>query len=293
MALWPNNRTDILGRFPVGQSGYLAFSEVAQNPQKRIAYFAGSAIAATSSVPEGSAGSASNLILPIVGGAMASANNAVDFSITASGNALAGGPMSGDAPISVVGNDSQLSMTMGMDGSASMTLDAGTAALAMTISLDGSVSWSLTGNDSSLSLIVPFGGSTTISLTGSADLRGLLSMSGQSTSATELSPESLASAVLNAIASEYNAPGTIGNKINSAASGGVDYAALANAVWGQIIEGGLDAAEFMRLLMAPIAGDMEKVSDTVRAFKSLDGTKDRVRADVINGERNVTFLDGT
>lgn len=48
---------------------------------------------------------------------------------------------------------------------------------------------------------------------------------------TTLSPENLAAAVWNAIAADYNTAGTMGNKLNSAASGGVDYGALADAVW--------------------------------------------------------------
>jgi hypothetical protein len=45
-----------------------------------------------------------------------------------------------------------------------------------------------------------------------------------------LSPQSLAAAVWSAIATQYNVTGTMGNKLNSAASGSIDYAALAAAV---------------------------------------------------------------
>jgi len=47
---------------------------------------------------------------------------------------------------------------------------------------------------------------------------------------TELSPENLAANVWNAIATEYNTAGTMGNKLNLASSGGVDYQALSEAV---------------------------------------------------------------
>jgi hypothetical protein len=43
--------------------------------------------------------------------------------------------------------------------------------------------------------------------------------------------------ILNAQASQYNNTGTIGQKINSAASGGVDYNALAEAVWDSEVSG--------------------------------------------------------
>lgn len=46
-----------------------------------------------------------------------------------------------------------------------------------------------------------------------------------------LSPQNLAAAVWSALAAQYNDSGTMGNKLNLAASGGVDYDALAQAVW--------------------------------------------------------------
>jgi len=45
-----------------------------------------------------------------------------------------------------------------------------------------------------------------------------------------LSPQSLAAAVWSALAAQYNEAGTMGNKMNSAASGNIDYATLAAAV---------------------------------------------------------------
>ena len=46
----------------------------------------------------------------------------------------------------------------------------------------------------------------------------------------DLTPEGIKDAVWSASAAVYNASGTMGNKVNSAASGGVDYTALASAV---------------------------------------------------------------
>lgn len=47
----------------------------------------------------------------------------------------------------------------------------------------------------------------------------------------ELTPEGIKDAVWGALAASNNTPGTMGNKVNSAASGGVDYTALGQAVW--------------------------------------------------------------
>jgi len=48
---------------------------------------------------------------------------------------------------------------------------------------------------------------------------------------TELTTDSIAAAVWNAISSSFNDAGTMGNKLNTASSGGVDMDALAQTVW--------------------------------------------------------------
>jgi hypothetical protein len=52
-----------------------------------------------------------------------------------------------------------------------------------------------------------------------------------------LSPTALAMAVWNALANEYNDTGTMGQKLNSAAVGGVDYDSLAAAVLDAVLTG--------------------------------------------------------
>lgn len=54
---------------------------------------------------------------------------------------------------------------------------------------------------------------------------------GESTTVQSLSPDGLARAVWNSVAAQYGDNATMGAKLNSAASGGVDYAALGLAVW--------------------------------------------------------------
>lgn len=57
------------------------------------------------------------------------------------------------------------------------------------------------------------------------------SISGESTTVQALSPDGLAKAVWNSVALQFNVSGSMGSKLNSAASGGIDYAALGLAVW--------------------------------------------------------------
>lgn len=68
------------------------------------------------------------------------------------------------------------------------------------------------------------------SLDGS-NLKGLAHLSAEILSYGELTPEGLRDAVWKATAASFNDAGTMGAKLNSAASGGVDLNALAEAVW--------------------------------------------------------------
>lgn len=64
-----------------------------------------------------------------------------------------------------------------------------------------------------------------------ATASGVGALAAAITSYGSLTPEGLRDAVWSAVATSYNAPGTMGQKLNNAASGGVDYGALADAVW--------------------------------------------------------------
>jgi len=152
--------------------------------------------------------------------------------VDGSANLLNGGPMTATAALCTVDSSAGLSLVVGLAGTASVltvTGDGGT--LSLTIGLDGTASMAFTGGGA-LSMIVPFEGTGSVaSVTGAADLRGLLSMAGGWTPFTDLSPENLAREVWNAVASQYNDAGTMGAKLNTASSGGVDLNALAQAVW--------------------------------------------------------------
>jgi len=195
MALWPNNRRDIFGQFPMYTTGYLEFWKASQLNGRELNYFANGTVSPTSSIPEGSAESPVNIVLPIVGGAMASGDNSTDIFVSQNANLLAGAPISGSASLVLDAGNSNLSLIIGLDGSASFTMTAPNAVLSMVINLDGSVSWSLTASPASLGMIVPFDGAATIALTGTSDLKGNCSLSGDITPFTELSPQNLAAAV--------------------------------------------------------------------------------------------------
>jgi hypothetical protein len=182
--------------------------------------------ARTASVPEGYAPGGSH-VLPRKAGGMVGAGHQT---LTGSGSLLQGGLMSGGGSMALSSADGSLSLTVGMTGVVTLTWTTSPGTLSLTIGMGGSGSFSIAGAGG-LSMIVPFDGSGSFSLDGAADLKGRLSMAGEWTPYTELSPENLAKAVWDAVAAQYNEPGTTGAKLNTASSGGVDLSALAQAVW--------------------------------------------------------------
>ena len=154
------------------------------------------------------------------------------WNIEGTGNLLKGGPLTGTGSITFTVPDASLSMTVGLSANTMiLSVTGDNAALKLTIGMSGNWTLTMTGT-SSLSMVVPFEGTgSVVTMSGTSDLKGLLSMQGEWIPFTELSPENLARSVWEAIASEYNDAGTMGNKLNTASSGGVDMNTLAQAVW--------------------------------------------------------------
>jgi len=260
MALWPNNRRDIFGAFPMYSDGYSEFLKASQLAWRDISYFGNNVIEETSSIPEGAAQSPSCIVLPVIAGGMASANNASDISMTGAGNLLSGAPIDGAATFSITGNNSNLSLIVGMGGNATFTLTAPDAILSLTIGIEGDATWSITAANANLGLIVPFGGDATFTLTGTANLKGICSLAGNITPYTELSPENLAAAVWNALASAYETAGTMGALLNTAGSGGLDPALVEKIeeLWRLA---GLDSAN--PLVVTSTSRDAGTISQTI------------------------------
>jgi len=69
-----------------------------------------------------------------------------------------------------------------------------------------------------------------MTIDGHSEIMGLGYMTGSTEDVTALTPENLATAVWSALAAANNESGTMGAKLNTASSGGVDLNALAAAV---------------------------------------------------------------
>ena len=237
MATYPNNYRTGVGFLPnytfFGIIPYYVYNaELGTGTGSRLNWQIGTdggGFARTSSAPDGYG--MKTPFPPIKAGGISAWNDTItNFQMSAA--LIQGGPMEGTATITI-DQAGGLSMVVGLSGSAAVvTLTGNSMVLRMTVGLTGSGAFQLTG-DNNLALIVPFEGAGTVMTMGpgGTDLRERLSMSGEWTPFTELSPENLARAVWESLLANYQGDGTAGKALAAAGSGGVDYNALANAVW--------------------------------------------------------------
>jgi len=114
-------------------------------------------------------------------------------------------------------------------------------------------------------------------LTGSGTMSGTFfgtaSLSADISSSSTLSPENLAAAVWNSIAASFNTAGTMGNKMNSAASAGDP--------WGTVLPGSYLSTE--------AGGILAQIQTLVDELHQLQGAKlgEAMTVDTVNGTRSV------
>lgn len=210
----------------------------------------------------------SSWVLPNKAGGMSS--RAAQMALTGAADGLLGLPGTGSASITFTVADAVGQLIVSGSGSAGMMFSTNTPLLTASINGDGSASFAITGGQSVLGALADLVGTTSFSFSTTADIlpedddsplrtaSATFSFGGSLTSyaighmegttdvQTELTADGIASALWNADASSYNVAGTMGNKLNTASSGGVDLNALADAVWSAAEATYLtDSAEFM------------------------------------------------
>jgi hypothetical protein len=126
-------------------------------------------------------------------------------------------------------------------------------------------------------------------LDGSGTLTGVRYATGtleaEITPFTTLSPQNLATAVWDALATDSNNTGTMGEKVNDAGS--------ASNPWTEVIEGSYTAAELLRIIAAALAGELSGAATTTITILGVDGATDRIVATVTaDGDRTAVTLDG-
>jgi hypothetical protein len=215
----------------------------------------------------------SSWVLPYKPGAMSSFTNLVVTVTPGALNLAAGVNISGDSTVTITVNPADGQLIVSAVGSTSITFNlAGN--LAGALSASGSTSFSFTVNNATLGAIVDAVGAALVQFSNSATIRATGNLSGDITPFTELSPQSLSAAVWEALASAYNAPGTMGELLNSA-GGGASPATIAAEVWSTPLET-LTAEEIMRVLLAALAGARSGLGSGTEEYLAQDGTTPRI-----------------
>ncbi len=225
----------------------------------------------------------SSWTLPYKPGAMSSFTNLVVTVTPGTLNLAAGRNITGSTTVTITVNPADGQLIVSAVGNASITFDLA-ANLAGALSAAGSTSFSFTVNNATLGAIVDAVGAALVQFSNSATIRATGNLSGDITPFTELSPQSLSAAVWSALASAYNAPGTMGEKLNDAGS-------AANP-WTEVIDGTYTASDLLKLIAASAAGELAGSPGGPILIKSVNGTTVRITATVdANGNRTGVTYD--
>ena len=243
---------------------------------------------ATSAQPYGYYGGQGAWVQPQIGGAVAGVNTSV-VTLGAYGAGSMGLNTSGVATLSfsMTGVGSLISSASGV---ASISFGASGNIFASK-STSGVAGLSL-GGSGQLSAIGHTGGTAPISFAASWAPYAVGWLGG-TTADAGLTTTGIANAIWGASASINNDAGSMGQKLNSAASGGVDYNALAQAVAQHVIEGGVTMEQALRIILAPLAGKATGVGTGTETYLAQDGITPRVTATFdAAGNRTTVAVNG-
>lgn len=140
-----------------------------------------------------------------------------------------GRPISASTSFAFTVAPADLLLTALLSANGTLTFTVSGANLGAAVGISGNTSFALTPNTPLLGALAGMFGSGAIATSGVGTLTAIGTLSGNISPFTVLSPEGLAAAVWGAVAASNNGTGSMGNKLNSAASGGVDYDSMATA----------------------------------------------------------------
>jgi hypothetical protein len=162
--------------------------------------------------------------------AIATASFAVSVADTP-GQLISSGTGSGSFTINT--SSPLLTASLAAVGSATLSLSAtGSLRADAHVSGTGTMTFSAGASILPLNDASPLRSATaTFAINGALTPYAIGKMVGSTIDSTILTSDSIASSVWAALSATYNVAGTMGQKVNSAAAGGVDYSALGAAVW--------------------------------------------------------------
>lgn len=158
-------------------------------------------------------------------------------------------------------------------------------------------------------------------LTGSGSVNAnntaLMDIAAQIRGYGDLTPEGIRDQVWNAVLTNYQTTGTAGKALSTASSGGVDYDAMAAAVWNAatrtltsgtppteaqiasavmtyVVESGWTTEEMLRVFAAVLAGKVSGAGTGTETFRGINDDKNRVVATTdSSGNRSNITLDAS
>lgn len=211
----------------------------------------------------------SSWLLPTKPGAMSSFTSCQITITPGSLNLAAGRNITGSTSITITVNNTQLQLIVSGSGSATITF-ALSANLAAALSATGTSQITFTVNNATLGAIINAVASALVTFSDSATIRATGNLAGDITPFTPLSPQSLAAAVWEALSADYNTAGTMGNKLNSAASAGDP--------WSTALPGSYAAGEAGYILGNRVLteDDINKIADIVlrRSTANVEASPD-------------------
>lgn len=221
-------------------------------------------------------------VIPQYDGALAARNNLVGLgSVSASvaGGLNAAAALTGSGTISAATLQLIVSLVASLTGSGTVSASDLRAYLNAVASLSGS--GSLAASSSAIAWL--YAATDGVGSFSSAVASALGELSATILSYGELTPEGLRDAVWNAIAANFDVPGSMGEKMNDAGS--------ASNPWTEVIESGFTAAQILRLIASVIQGDATGLENGAPTFKGLDGVTDRVTGTYVTGTRTINVRD--
>lgn len=209
----------------------------------------------------------SSWLLPQKAGAMSS-RNAATASFSAAGQAVGGVTADAAASFAFTVDDAAGQLISSGAGAASFAIAPNAPLLTASIGATGSASFSVQCDPALLGALAGAEGAAGFSFSGSLVPYAIGSMSGSTVDSTVLTSDAIATAVWQAVASANNTDGSMGAKLNSAASGGVDYASMADAVRTELQAELLRIVELAQLHGLVVGTDLV-VTPTARSAGSV------------------------
>jgi hypothetical protein len=285
--LWGNKRLTEhqTGAVLIGGSmGLLQYLDPMQARLGLLVNLNGGSIAADSlmAIPSGY-GPDIAILPPVTGGAMSSFGTAT-IGINARGTGALGRDISGHAEIRIDASGAG-GLVVDLKGSAVIGIGARGAMVAI-ITGSGRATIGINAR-AAVDAIGWAVARAVVTLTARGQALGIGHMAGSTEGGGVMDEKTIAAEVWQSVAGSFNAPGSMGEKLNGAGSAGNP--------WTEVIEGTMTAAEIMRIILAVQAGISEVVDNgdgtaTVR-FKAQDGTTDRVIAAVDGQSRTQVTLE--